>query len=131
MVRMASREVISVFLRELFEGPWRLATDPAYDIRDQLSCVLAVGRGYERQFLGAPPGQAALGDEFIAKAGWFGSSRDMRNTRAAPESAPGKVSGRSKSPTTASTPGAARPSKRSSRGTGSRRRTANRIRVPE
>jgi hypothetical protein len=63
MVRMASREVVRVFLRELVEGARRLATDPAYDVRDQLSCTPAVGRGYEGQFVGAPPGQAALGDE--------------------------------------------------------------------
>jgi hypothetical protein len=63
MVRMASREVVRVFLRELVEGARRLATDPAYDVRDQLSCTPAVGRGYEGQFVGVPPGQAALGDE--------------------------------------------------------------------
>src|SRR5829696_6728705 len=67
---MASREVIRVFLRELGEGVRRLATDPAYDVRDQFSCVLAVGRGYEGQFLGAPPGQAAS-DEFVAKGPWL------------------------------------------------------------
>ena len=65
---MASREVVRVFLRELLEGARRLATDPAYDVRDQLSCAPAVGRGYEGQFVGAPPGQAALGDELVAKA---------------------------------------------------------------
>jgi hypothetical protein len=68
MARKASREVVGVFLRELSESARRLAADPADDVRNQLPRAPSVGRCYEGQFVGAPPGQAALGDELVAKA---------------------------------------------------------------
>jgi hypothetical protein len=54
------------------------------------------------------PARVAASMNAASIVGWFGSSRAMTNARSTPSSAPGRVSGRSKSPTTASTPRAAR-----------------------
>src|SRR5829696_8624713 len=67
MVRKAPGEVVGVVLRELGEGARLGAADPAYGVGHRLPLALAVGGGYEGELVGAPPGQAALGDEGAAK----------------------------------------------------------------
>jgi hypothetical protein len=67
VVRKAFGEVVRVFPRELGEGARLVTADPADDVGHQLPVALAVGGGYKGEVVGAPPEQAALGDEVVAK----------------------------------------------------------------
>jgi hypothetical protein len=59
--------VAGVVFHELGEGARLAAADSADDVGHQLPLALAVGGGYEGEVVGAPTGQAAFGDEDVAK----------------------------------------------------------------
>ena len=63
--------MVRVVLHKLGEGARLAAADSVDNVAHQLPLALAVGGGYEGKFVGAPPGQAALGDEVVAKGLWL------------------------------------------------------------
>ena len=67
MVRKAGGEAVGVVFHEVGEGAWPTAPEPLDDVGHRLPLALAVGGRYEGEIVGAPPGQAALGDEVVAE----------------------------------------------------------------